>query len=112
MNAFKTLFLSALLVSTGVLADSSTHTGSLKNQASQQAEKISNRAEEAAHKAEHRIEAENRLRNGGEVSTTDKVKEDAQKAWNRTKETTEKAWNRTKEAAQQAGDAVSEKVSE
>ncbi|HFV8434085.1 TPA: hypothetical protein ACIAB4_005628 [Escherichia coli] len=39
MNAFKTLFLSALLVSTGVLADSSTHTGSLKNQASQQAEK-------------------------------------------------------------------------
>ncbi|WP_249508024.1 hypothetical protein [Escherichia coli] len=85
MNAFKTLFLSALLVSTGVLADSSTHTGSLKNQASQQAEKISNRAEEAAHKAEHRIEekqqqAENRLRNGGEVSTTDKVKEDAQKA--------------------------------
>lgn len=30
MNAFKTLFLSALLVSTGVLADSSTHTGSLK----------------------------------------------------------------------------------
>ena len=56
MNAFKTLFLSALLVSTGVLADSSTHTGSLKNQASQQAEKIYNRAEEAAHKAEHRIE--------------------------------------------------------
>ncbi len=91
MNAFKTLFLSALLVSTGVLADSSTHTGSLKNQASQQAEKISNRAEEAAHKAEHRIEekqqqAENRLRNGGEVSTTDKVKEDAQKAWNRKKQ--------------------------
>lgn len=39
MNAFKTLFLSALLVSTGVLADSSTHTGSLKNRASQQAEK-------------------------------------------------------------------------
>ncbi|HBB8100069.1 TPA: hypothetical protein J8772_005275, partial [Escherichia coli] len=61
---------------------------------------------------EKQQQAENRLRNGGEVSTTDKVKEDAQKAWNRTKETTEKAWNRTKEAAQQAGDAVSEKVSE
>ncbi|ELX2904625.1 hypothetical protein QKX65_005219, partial [Salmonella enterica] len=70
---------------------------------------------ETTHKVKNRLEekklqAENRLKNGGEATTTDKVKENSQKAWNRTKEATEKGWNKTKEAAQQAGDAVSEKV--
>lgn len=37
--------------------------------------------------------------NGSEATTTDKVKENSQKAFNRTKEATEKGWNKTKEAA-------------
>ncbi|ENT9331007.1 TPA: hypothetical protein ACXLVU_004229 [Salmonella enterica] len=44
-----------------------------------------------AHKAENRLEekqqqAENQLKDGGEATTTDKVKENSQKAKNRTRE--------------------------
>ncbi|EID9281972.1 hypothetical protein LCK17_005118, partial [Salmonella enterica] len=88
MNILKLAVFSVVVVSTGVFADTTIKTEHLKNKAEQQEAQVYNRTEETTHKVKNRLEekklqAENRLKNGGEATTTDKVKENSQKAWNR-----------------------------
>ncbi|MBB1199798.1 hypothetical protein EGM70_05720 [Enterobacteriaceae bacterium 89] len=64
-------------------------------------------AKEKLHQTEHRTQEQiHKAHSDG--STTDKMKQDGEKAWNHTKEGSEKAWDKTKQGSEKAWNGTKE----
>lgn len=97
--------MSLLFVATGAMAQGEMQHAT--DETVQAAHAGADTAKEKLHQTEHRTQEHiNKAKSDG--STTDNMKQDGEKAWNRTKEGSEKAWDKTKQGSEKAWNSTKE----
>lgn len=97
--------LSLLFVATGAMAQGEMQHAT--DETVQAAHAGADTAKEKLHQTEHRTQ-EQMSKAKSDGSTTDKMKQDSEKAWNNTKEGSEKAWDKTKQGSEKAWNGTKE----
>ena len=97
--------MSLMWVATGAMAQGEMQHAT--NETVQAAHAGADTAKEKLHKTEHRTQEQiNKAHSDG--SAIDTMKQDGEKAWNRTKEGSEKAWDKTKQGSEKAWNGTKE----